>query len=134
MSAKSTVWVALAWLSFGASACASAGPKKSNISQDKITATEIAEVNVTSAYDLISRLRPNWLRPAGLTMTGNDVRYQTAAVYVDGLRLGGLDALRTLSTTGVSLMEYLTPTQAATAVRDANTNPATAVIMIHMAK
>lgn len=31
-------------------------------------------------------------------------------------------------------MEYLNPTQAATVVRDANTNPATAVIMIYMNK
>ena len=134
MSGKSTVLIALAWLTLGASACASGGTKKSNTSQDKITASEIAEANVTSVYDLVSRLRPNWLRPAGLTMTGNDVRYQTAAVYVDGLRYGGIDALRTLTTTGIRQLEYLSPTQAATVVRDANTNPATAVIMIYMNK
>ncbi|MDO8502797.1 MAG: hypothetical protein Q7S20_13245 [Gemmatimonadaceae bacterium] len=56
---------------------------------------------------------------------------QQVLVYLDGLRLGGIEALRTIMTSTIVSMEYLTPTRAATVVRDMSTGPASAVIMVN---
>jgi hypothetical protein len=52
-------------------------------------------------------------------------------VYVDGQRMGGIDALRTITTAAVMSMEFLSPTRAATVLSDMGSNATTAVIMVN---
>jgi hypothetical protein len=112
-------------------ACASSGAQKSSGSPDKLTKAEIEATNTTSAYDVVNRLRPNWLRPAGMTMTGlSNSGSQMVTVYVDNQALGGVETLRSITTASVLSMEFLTPTRAANVVSNIPNGVVTAVILI----
>jgi len=112
-------------------ACASSGAQKSSGSPDKLDQVEIASANTTSVYDVIQRLRPNWLRPPGMTMTGlQNSGSQKVTVYLDNQPLGGIETLRSITTPSVLSMEFLTPTRAANVVTNMPNGVATAVILI----
>jgi LmbE family N-acetylglucosaminyl deacetylase len=101
-------------------ACASAGSSgASGSSPDRLTAAEIRASNATNAYELISRLRPQWLRaPGGGSISGGVVQNQTILVYLDGHRVGDLTALSTISVNGVTSMQFLDATRAPTVLND----------------
>lgn len=67
---------------------------------------EIVTDTSTNAYDLISKLRPQWLRGRG-----QKSRYNTAAsypmVYVNGSRLGAIDQLTTIPAENITMVQYL---------------------------
>jgi hypothetical protein len=112
-------------------ACASSGVQKSSGSPDKLSRTEIESANTTSVYEVVNRLRPNWLRPAGMTMTGiQNSGSQQVTVYLDNQPLGGIETLRNLTTPGVLSMEFLTPTRAANVVTNIPNGVVTAVILV----
>ncbi len=122
---------ALIALLLAAAACATAGgPKSGSSTTDRITRTDIDGSTASSAYDLVSQLRPNWLRPPNLTMSGATVRTPIVLVYLDGVRLGGLNELRTLSVSSVRSLEYLNATRAATVVGNIGSEPVGAAIMV----
>jgi hypothetical protein len=60
-----------------------------------ITAAEMRDANLEmgSAFDAISRLRPNWL--THVTESNNPPRREFARVFVDGRFYGELESLRT---------------------------------------
>jgi len=102
-------------------ACASAGKSGASLgsSPDRLTAAEIRASNASNAYELISRLRPQWLRaPGGGSITGGVVQNQTILVYLDGHRLGDLTALNTLSVNGITSMQFLDASRAPTVLND----------------
>jgi hypothetical protein len=99
-------------------------------SSDYVTSMEIAAVGATNAYDLINRLRPRWLRTQAPGSIGAGVRSQVIAVYLDGVRLGGLDALRSLGTSGFQTMRFYDATRAATVLRDPGSEPIAGAIVI----
>ncbi len=68
-----------------------------------ITAQEIASVEVSTAYDLVRRLRPRWLQARG---SG------TPVVYIDQQRRGGLQELEQLQPIDVAEMRYLNASDA----------------------
>ncbi len=115
-------------------ACASTGApnaRTTESSPDRITAAEIQAVgSAQSAYDLVRQLRPRWLQNTSCTtsMGGGVLRQAQIAVYLDGNRLGGIDALRTLSASGVKSMQYLDAVRAATVLREADAVAAAIVI------
>jgi hypothetical protein len=113
-------------------ACSSNKPRTNvqSSSSDYVTSVEIAAVSATNAYDLINRLRPRWLRTQAPGSIGAGVRSQVIAVYLDGVRLGGLDALRSVSTAGVVSMQYYDATRAATILRDPGSEPIAGAIVI----
>ncbi len=115
-----------------ATGCASTGAQRSSGSPDKLTHADIEDTNVTSAYDAVNRLRPNWLRPAGMSVTGlQNGGAPPVLVYMDGKRLGGTDVLKTITTSSVVSMEFLSPTRAPAVVNDMSTGAVSAVIMIY---
>lgn len=130
--AKAYFLVAAAFLS----ACASAPGGTSNTrvttheaAPDYITSVEVASTPVANVYDLISRLRPHWFR----TQTGsirNNTRSQVIAVYLDEVRLGDIQALRTVSTSGVESLRYYDATRAATVLRNPGSDPIAGAIVI----
>jgi hypothetical protein len=120
MSVKFLYLVALAAIT----GCASAGgksvpsldavalvPRRGNV----LTADEIVRTNadVSSAYDAVARLRPNWLAAHGVTSGVNDgAGSEFALVFVDGQRYGELNSLRNIPAYHVGELRYYNVTEA----------------------
>ena len=115
-----------------ANGCASSGsPSTPRSSPDVITAAEINSVAASSAYDIVIRLRPNWLRPGNPgSIGGGSISRQTVVVYLDGSRLGELESLRALSAAGIRRIEYLSATRAAVVLRDPGSESLAGAIVI----
>lgn len=117
------------------SACASATPGTSGSpttresTADYITSLEVAATPVANVYDLISRLRPQWLRTQPGSIRGNTPN-QVIAVYLDDARIGDIQTLRTVSTSGVQSLRYYDATRAATVVRNPGPDPIAGAIVI----
>jgi hypothetical protein len=113
------------------SACASSGTASRRSSPDEISAEEIRASNASNAYELIRRLRPNWLRATGTgSISGGVARTQAVLVYLDGQRFGELRALETLSINGVRSMQWLDPGRAATVLTGIGSDPIAGAISI----
>lgn len=67
---------------------------------------QIANVTPITAYDAVLRLRPIALYPPG-------GRAFEPSVYLDGLRLGGVEQLQRISAIDLIGIEFLTPIEAA---------------------
>ena len=86
-------------------ACASVpstqyGGRAAQRSPHLLTAEDISRVQVTSAYEAVERLKPNFL----LGMRGESIR----AVYLNGTRLlGGLENLRTIDASTIQQIVFL---------------------------
>lgn len=133
--AKTHLLVATALLS----ACASTAPGTPNSrattresSADYITSVEVAATPVANVYDLISRLRPQWLR----TQTGSirNAPNQVVVVYLDDTRIGDVQTLRTISTSGVATLRYYDAARAATVLRNPGSDPIAGAIVITTTK
>ena len=113
-------------------ACASSQTTRvTESSPDVITSIEINATPVPTAFDIVSRLRPNWLR-AGRTgsIGGGSVSSLVILVYLDGQRLGGIDMLKTLTAAGITSMRYLDATRAATILHDPGSEAISGAIVI----
>ena len=87
------------------------GSRKANV----LTFGEIAaaHADVTTAYDAVARLRPNWLASHGVTSTtagGTDTEYAT--VFVDGQAYGDINSLRNIPAYHVGEFRYYNITEA----------------------
>ena len=129
---KAHLLVAAAFLS----ACASSTQGTSNTrvntheaAPDYITSVEVAATPVANVYDLITRLRPQWLRTGTGSIRGN-TRSQVVAVYLDDARIGDLQSLRSISTSGVESLRYYDATRAATVLRNPGSDPLAGAIVI----
>lgn len=97
-------------------ACASAPPPgevEGPRDREVITEGEIRELPVTTAWELVSRLRPHWLRsrgPASIRSSGPEY----PVVYVDEVRSGGPEALQRISSMTVSEIRFISARDAAT--------------------
>ena len=88
---RHTSRVAVLLLLVLAGACASStggGPRRDS---NLITAEDFATFVGADAYEVVQRLRPAWLRARSAA--------DPPVVFVDGIRMGGVDFLRTLQTT-----------------------------------
>lgn len=95
----------------GLAAC-SAAPRGSMRSSNVITREELESVQVSSAYDAVQRLRPQWIsRPLAPTGQpgGNPV-----LVYVDRHQVGTLDELRHMTIDQIEVMEFVSAADATT--------------------
>ena len=100
--------------------CASSTSGTSNASGvprsgSALTVQEIAAFNTEgrTAYDVVSRLRPTWLRARGgepRVMASDSSEY--ALVVVDGHPLGRIGALRDIQAYQLSDMRYYDPSEA----------------------
>jgi hypothetical protein len=87
-----------------------------------ITAEEIATRPADgNAYDLIRSLRPTWFTTRGVAsgnLSGDGMGGITdnagIAVYVDGVKMGGTDELRTIEADRIQEMRYLSASDATT--------------------
>lgn len=88
-----------------AAACAgtsgrSPGPRPS---LDTITREQIVEHRFTTAYDAVAALRSNWLTPRG---TDSFQTPSEVLVYLDDVKLGGVDSMRGVNTLSVSFIKH----------------------------
>jgi hypothetical protein len=129
-------------------ACATSGATTGLRSQpDQITAAEITASGTTNAWDLISRVRPNWLRQRGTAsiggsysttgdtvgrspMSANGANNQVIVVYLDGHRYGDISTLRTLSTSGLKSLRWLDASSAAATLTDVGSDPIAGAIVV----
>ena len=103
--------------------------KKVRKDRNLITAEEISGVQATTAYDLIEKLRGDWLRRSqqqSRTVSGRTGRVDDPtgssdpsggtgarlAVFVDGTELGGIEELRRLQVDRVSELRFLSSSDA----------------------
>lgn len=68
-----------------------------------ITEEQVAGVQVSTALEVVQRLRPGWLRGRGVD---GITRSTTVQVYVDGVRYGGPGSLASVSTSGIQSIRY----------------------------
>jgi hypothetical protein len=112
-------------------ACASSGATTGPRSQpDQITAAEITASGTTNAWDLINRLRPNWLRQRATGSIGGGASSQVIAIYLDGHRYGDPSMLRTLGTMGLKSLRWLDASSAAATLTDIGSDPIAGAIVI----
>jgi hypothetical protein len=103
--------VVLGCASSGSSPGAARSARTSNVlSGEDIVA---AHADITTAYDAVARLRPNWLAPHGVMSTvANGSGTEYATVYLDGQRYGDLSALKNIVGFHVQSIRYYNVTEA----------------------
>ncbi len=87
-----------------------AGPTRYD--RSRIGPEEIADArarNLSNVYELVSALRPQWLRRAGSGFGGSSAQ---VVVYLDNLRQGGIEALRSFTLPSVQSVRWLSPSEA----------------------
>ena len=122
----STLVVSLALVAGCASAGGGAGGK--TVDRNVITADEIHGSSATNAYDVVARLRPQFLRTRGTIPTGGMTSRNDAgstqegqlagtvqiAVYLDDTVLGSLDALKQIEAASIQEIRYYNASDATT--------------------
>jgi hypothetical protein len=89
-------------------ACAPTANPNTGVQRDSnvITHAEIANAHESTAYDVVARLRPLFLRTRGRS-TINGVANDYATVFVDGQRYGDLNTLKGIVANQVLEIRYL---------------------------
>lgn len=98
-------------LALAGAACAPARPGGAAPSRDSyiLRADEIAAANVSTAYDAVMRLRPQFLSGRGRSAFGDD---QGVRFYIDGIPQTSVEDLRSISAGDVVYIRYLSATDA----------------------
>jgi hypothetical protein len=95
--------------SFALAACASAPSHTGSASSSAttITADQIEQANVPTAYEVVDRTHPQWFHDPSSSVT------DSVAIYINNQKLDGIkEPLRTIPAQDVALLEYLKPTDA----------------------
>jgi hypothetical protein len=97
----------------GSIACATASAGSGGARRDPnlITQQEVIDSHEPTAYDVVSRLRPAFLKTRGQTsLQINGADY--ALVYLDGQMYGSLSSLRNIATEQIREIRYYSGTSA----------------------
>lgn len=70
-----------------------------------LNASEMARTGVNNAYEAVRLLRPEWLNERGTHIIGESAS-ETIDVYLDDVRLGGIDTLRDVMSNVVHSMHF----------------------------
>lgn len=90
-------------------ACASSGNAELEADRNLITHEEITQLGVNTAYEVVERLRPRWLR---VRVSRSYNRPTQIVVVVDNLQLEGIESLRDIDARNVSTIRWLDSAQA----------------------
>ena len=98
----------------GACSAGSGQPGRTTPRSDEnlITREELATANASNLFDAIRQLRPRWMDRGGPTALRASESQGGLMVYVDRVREGGTDALRSIPLTMVDSVRFLTASQA----------------------
>jgi hypothetical protein len=104
-------------LTLASAACASGGSTSGTASRpaasrpNVLSAEEIQKAHIANVFDLVSSLRPRWLTTRGVDSFQKPSEIQ---VYLGNTRMtGGPNALREISSLGVTKIEWVDPISAA---------------------
>ena len=96
-----------------ATASVSSSPKRG--SSNLITQAEIESTSLELLYDVIERLRPSMLRARGQTSRlSSGAETSTIKVYHNGTLMGDLSSLRSIQSSSVKQVEFLSSSDATT--------------------
>ena len=103
----------------GACASSGSGEGAARPSTSVITSDEIAQTSAANAYELIQRLRPNFLRTRGAVRgaprgSPNQLEAVDLVVYMNESRMGGSDQLRQIPVSEIREIRYFTAADATT--------------------
>lgn len=105
-------------------ACASTGGHGERRDRNVLTLEQIEEADQSNLYDLIRVYHPTWFNTRGQNSFNSE---NPIMVYLDGTRLGDIEALRGLSPHHVQEIRYLSAAQAQARFGLGNTQGAIAV-------
>jgi len=94
------------------SSCATAtqqGPSRS--SRNVLTAEDLQGQSERNLYDLLARIRPNWLRAQGANLVSGTT---PVVVYMNNVRFGGVEVLADLPLDEIEQVRFVDGTDAAT--------------------
>ena len=87
-------------------ACGSKAPRVPAPDRNLITADEIAKSNGSTAYEVVERLRPAFLRTRGSQSIQNPTPL-SPIVYLDGMRYGPVSSLAQIPAMGIVSIQYM---------------------------
>ena len=87
-------------------------PRNTNARSDVLGSAELRSVSLSNALEAVRRFRPEFLRTHG-SLASVDPNAGMAMVYLDGVRQGGLDALRSIPVAPIYEIRYLSASAAA---------------------
>ncbi|HET7275831.1 MAG TPA: hypothetical protein VFI91_11755 [Longimicrobiaceae bacterium] len=113
------------------SGCAAAAGGGSSMGTDRnvITAEELATLNVSTLYETVQRLRPQWLRVRGgqsLSTLTTDI-----VVFQNNTMLGGTDVLRRLGHDSAAWLEYMPGSKASNVLAGLGSRHVEGAIIVH---
>jgi hypothetical protein len=98
-------------LALGIAGCAAnRGAQGPNTNPNLITQEEIEAAHQPDLFDVVRALRPMWLRQYSATVQNG--QETGVSVYVDNQRIGGLEALRDMTSTTATALRYYSPSEA----------------------
>jgi hypothetical protein len=118
-----TLIAVVACSSGGTGSSGSSAPRPARGSSDFISEEEIRAGSYQTALDIIENLRPTMTRPRGSTLSRNDgasgissgqVSSVNVVVYLDEVRLGEVQSLRTVPAQTVKEIRYINARDATT--------------------
>lgn len=103
-----------------AAGCGTAPVRSGTTAPDSrtLTTAEITQSGLTTAWDVVERLRPQWLHVrAARSLNGGGPAVSgpgatSVVVYVDGVRAGDLTALKDVNAASVESMKFLDASEA----------------------
>ena len=129
--------IAIAAATFG---CASSGTVANQtaatptgrVNPDLITTAEIEAVNARDAYELVQRLRPNWISrgTAGSSNMGAGGR-GGLIVFIDQAKMGWVEALRDIPATQISSIQFMDAATATALLAGIGSEIVTGAIVVH---
>jgi len=109
-------------------------PVPENRDRSVLTTDELRTNHDQYLYDIVQRLRPEWLRTRGASSISGGVMGSPDAdqvqVYVGQVRLGGPGVLERLETSAATSLKYYTPAQAQQAFGPGHPNGAIQVLSV----
>jgi hypothetical protein len=109
---------------------APAGTVVARTDRNIISDAEIQSIPSANLYDLISKLRPNFLRSRGaVSLSSGTQASEFATVYMDGRPYGDITSLRSIVSTQVSEVRYYDSSNAASRFGTINGNGVIEVII-----
>jgi hypothetical protein len=124
-------------LAAGLWGCASSGAVGSGSGKNSsvITESEITASNQQNAYDVVERLRPNWIS-LGKNYSVNTYRVSSdttgaVLVYVDDVKQGEIEALRNIPVSYVTSIQWLDAATATAILPGVGLDIITGAIVVH---
>ncbi len=106
---------ALVLLGTGCASAPSAGRRdavETAARQDVVSRADMLRVDATNALQAVMRLRPQFLRRAATSSIATSQQAELS-VYMDSIRLGGVETLRDIPVEVVRSIQYLSASEAA---------------------